>query len=278
MEANGATRAKIFQTTKPIVSYKKINSYIYPFKSETMASSIEVKIFEKPKKVSKAVAHELLQLVRNSSQPRFDIALSGGNTPKKLFIILRKKYKDNFPWKRIHFWWGDERCVSPASDDSNFKMANDLLFSHIKIPSSNIHRMKGENPPEKEAERYSAEMDKYLNRKNGIPVFDLILLGLGEDGHTASIFPDQLEIFEESRNCVATKHPLTGQSRITLTGKVLNKANRVFFLVTGENKSLRVAEIMNNNEAAKLLPAYYIEPENGSLIWFLDEPAASGIS
>lgn len=242
-----------------------------------MADSTEVKIFAKPKKVSKAIAHEIFRLVHNSRQPRFDMALSGGNTPQKLFKYLIKKYQDALPWERIHFWWGDERCVSPTSDESNFKMANDLLFSHIKIPYTNIHRIKGENSPEEEAERYAVEMNKYLNRKNGVPVFDLILLGLGDDGHTASIFPDQLEIFEDSRNCVATKHPLTGQNRITLTGKVLKNANRIFFMVTGENKSMRVSEIMNNEEAAKLLPAYYVEPVNGSLIWFLDEQAASKI-
>lgn len=242
-----------------------------------MAASTEVKIFAKPKKVSKAVAHELYKLTQSTSQQRFDIALSGGKTPKKLFKILREKYRETLPWERIHFWWGDERCVSPTSDESNFKLANDLLFSYIKVPSANIHRMKGENPPEKEAQRYAAEIDKYLKIKGDIPVFDLILLGMGEDGHTASIFPGQLEIFKENRNCVTTRHPGTGQNRITLTGKVLNNASRIFFIVTGENKSLRISEIMNNDEAAKLLPSYYIEPQNGSLIWFIDESAASGI-
>ena len=243
-----------------------------------MATTTEVKIFPTPKKVCKAVAREIQKLTHGSSQSRFDIALSGGKTPKKLFEILVKKHKDSIPWERIHFWWGDERCVSPTSDESNFKMASDILFQYVGIPSKNIHRIKGENSPEEEATRYAAEIDKNLNHRGEIPVFDLILLGLGDDGHTASIFPDQLEIFEESRNCVATRHPLSGQNRITLTGKVLNNANRVYFLVTGESKSMRVSEIMNNDEAAKLLPAYYIVPQNGLLIWFIDEPAASKIS
>jgi 6-phosphogluconolactonase len=242
-----------------------------------MTASTEVKIYPKPKKVAKAVARELFHLVHHSSQPRFDIALSGGNTPKKLFKVLTKKYSGSIPWNRIHFWWGDERCVSPASDESNFKMAGDLLFAHIKLPSSNIHRIKGENDPQTEAKRYAAEMDKYLNKRNKIPVFDLILLGMGDDGHTASIFPGQLDIFKETKSCVASRHPLSGQNRITLTGKVLNNANRIFFLVTGENKARRISGIMNNDEEAKQYPAYHIEPENGSLIWFLDEPAASHI-
>jgi len=243
-----------------------------------MTTSTEVKIYPKPKKVCKAVAREIRRITEGSPRPRFDIALSGGNTPKKLFKILAKKHRETIPWERIHFWWGDERCVSPTSDESNFKMANDFLFSRVRVPTKNIHRIKGENPPDEEAKRYAAEIGKNLINRGEVPVFDLILLGLGDDGHTASIFPDQLEIFEEKRNCVATKHPLTGQNRITLTGRVLNNASRVFFLVTGENKSMRVSEIMNNDEAAKLLPAYYIEPKNGSLIWFIDEPAASKIT
>ena len=109
-------------------------------------------------------------------------------------------------------------------------------------------------------------------------VFDLIILGLGNDGHTASIFPYQLELFEHKKNCAVSKHPITGQKRITLTGIPLNNANRVFFLVTGKNKALRISEIMNDDEAAKLLPAYYIEPKNGELIWYIDEDAAELIN
>ena len=114
-------------------------------------------------------------------------------------------------------------------DQSNFKLANDLLFSKISIPEENIHRIKGENNPEEEAHRYTHEIDRNLNYRGENPVFDLVILGLGEDGHTASIFPDQLELFEDEHICVATEHPITGQKRITLTGKVLNNANRVNF-------------------------------------------------
>ena len=142
----------------------------------------------------------------------------------------------------------------------------------------NIHRIRGEKNPEQEARRYSKEMQETLNSRGKDPVFDLIILGLGEDGHTASIFPDQLELFEYPDNCAVAIHPITGQKRITITGNVLNNSNRIFFLVTGEKKAIRISEIMNDNEAAKLLPAYYIAPTNGDLIWFLDEEAASLIS
>jgi 6-phosphogluconolactonase len=243
-----------------------------------MAVSIEVKIYPGPKKLGKAVAEEIHKITQHSLQQQFHIALSGGNTPKKLFKILAKQYKDKIHWERIHFWWGDERCVSPTSDESNFKMANDLLFTQVPVPSKNIHRIKGENRPEEEAERYAAEISKNLLSRGGFPAFDLILLGLGDDGHTASIFPDRMDILEDSRIVAVAKHPITAQKRITLTGKVLNNATRVFFLLTGENKSLRVSEIMNNEEAAKKLPANYINPKHGVLIWFLDEPAASKIT
>ncbi len=243
-----------------------------------MAASIEVKIFSKPKKVSKKVAREIKKLILNSKRKRFDIALSGGNTPRKLFKILAKKYQDIIPWERIHFWWSDERCVSPDSNDSNFRMANENLFLKIPIPAKNIHRIKGEYSPENEAERYSEELATHLERKNHIPVLDLILLGLGEDGHTASIFPNRLDLFQSDNLYCVTEHPETGQRRISITGKVINNARNIFFMVTGESKAKRVSEIMNNEKEARQHPAYYVEPVHGLLTWFIDEPAASQIS
>lgn len=242
-----------------------------------MSESTEVKIYSNPKDVVKALAKVIFKLTKSSTQERFDILLSGGNSPIKLFKRIAKKYGETIDWKRIHFWWGDERCVSPNSENSNYKHAYDNLISKISIPRANIHRIKGEIDPNEEAIRYAAEIKGSLNFRGENPVFDLVLLGLGEDGHTASIFPDELELFEDERICAVTKHPLTGQKRITITGKVLNNANRVFLLVTGANKALRISEIMNDEEAAKLLPAYYIAPNNGELIWFIDEAAAQKI-
>ncbi|MDX1283559.1 MAG: 6-phosphogluconolactonase [Draconibacterium sp.] len=243
-----------------------------------MTAVTEVRIYDTPKKVFKAIGKEILKLTQESKQDIFDIALSGGKTPEGFFKLLSKKYADTIPWERVHFWWGDERCVSPEDEQSNYKMTVEHLLTNINIPEANIHRVRGEDDPEKEAVRYSKEMEDTLNSRGKDPVFDLILLGLGDDGHTASIFPDQLELFEHEQSCAVAQHPLTGQKRITITGNVLNNANRVFFLVTGENKAIRISEIMNDSEAAKLLPAYYIAPENGELIWFLDQDAASQIS
>ena len=242
-----------------------------------MTAITEVKIFATPKEVYEAIAKEILHLTQNSTQPRFHVALSGGKTPKGLFKKLSKKYADSIPWSRIHFWWGDERCVSPNDEESKYKMTNDYLLSKISIPKENIHRIIGEENPEEEANRYSDEINEQLNHRGENPVFDLLILGIGDDGHTASIFPDEIELFENEKICSVTQHPITGQNRITITGRVLNNAIRIFFLVTGENKSTRISEIMNDSEAVKLLPAYYISPKNGELIWFLDEAAASKI-
>ena len=242
-----------------------------------MAEATEVRIFKNPKKTVKALAKEIFRLTKSSVQDSIHILLSGGNTPALLFQKLSSKYAADIDWERIHFWWGDERCVLPDNQQSNFKSANDLLLSLVAIPAENIHRIKGEEIPEVEAKRYADDIKINLNFRGDSPVFDLVILGLGDDGHTASIFPDELELFEDERICAVTRHPLSGQARITITGKVLNNASRVFFLVTGENKAQRIAEIMNDDEAAKLLPAYYISPKNGELIWFIDEAAAAKI-
>lgn len=242
-----------------------------------MKSTTEVKIYKTPKKVFKTIAKEIFELTLNSAQPRFDIALSGGNSPKGLFKRMLKDFGDIMPWDRIHFWWGDERCVSPDDKQSNYKLTWDTLLSHIDIPAENIHRIRGEEAPESEAQRYAGEITDQLNNRDGRPVFDLIILGLGEDGHTASIFPDQIELIDAEEVCAVATHPITGQNRITLTGEVINNSNRIYFLVTGSNKNLRIGEIMNDNDAAQLLPAYYITSKQGQLVWFLDDEAAEKI-
>ena len=244
-----------------------------------MSSSVEVKIYKNPKKVIAAFIDDLVSVMRKSSQLSFNVALSGGKTPNLFFETLAEKYADKIPWEKIHFWWGDERCVPVENKESNYGIAFKKLLSKFQIPEENIHRIRGEANPDEEADRYSREIDDHLNMRGDWPVFDLIILGLGNDGHTASIFPDELEQWMDyHRNCGVATHPITGQKRITLTGKVLNNSNRIYFLVTGKKKAMRISEIMNDEEAAKLLPAYYIQPNNGELVWYLDEEAASLIT
>src|SRR5690554_4598718 len=151
-----------------------------------MKESTEVNIYARSKDVSKSVAKKIKKLILKSNKKRIDIALSGGTTPRKLFKRIAKKYADAIPWERVHFWWGDERCVDPDSDQSNFNMTREALFRKIQIPEGNIHRIRGEANPDAEAERYASEIGENLTIENGMPVFDLILLGMGDDGHTAS--------------------------------------------------------------------------------------------
>lgn len=239
---------------------------------------IEVKIFKKPEIVIEDFAQEFYRFITNSQQKRFDIALSGGSTPKLLFQHLSDKYKEKIPWQRLHFWWGDERCVAPDGEESNYRMTMENLLSKIRIPEENIHRIKGENEPVSEAESYSKQMLEQLNTREDMPVFDLIVLGMGKDGHTASIFPHEMHLLKSDKVCEVATHPETGQKRITLTGRVLNNAHRIFFLITGKGKAKRIAQIMNDLKKAKKLPAYFIEPRFGYLIWFLDQAAGEKIS
>lgn len=242
-----------------------------------MVPKVEVIISGSPKKVAKAAAKAFIRMIQKSGQHRFDIALSGGSTPQKLFRRIAEKYKDTIDWNRIHFWWGDERCVPPGSIESNYRMAYETLISQLPVNPDHIHRIRGEEDPDTEAERYSQEITRHLNSREDWPVFDLVILGMGEDGHTASIFPGQMELLTSSSVCAVATHPVTDQKRITLTGKVINNANEIFFLATGRNKARRISEIMNNEDTAGNYPAYHIIPEHGNLVWFIDEEASGKI-
>lgn len=242
-----------------------------------MENNIEVKITDSPQKVAKRVYKTMVNLILESDNSRIDIALSGGTTPDLLFDRIAHKGQEKLDWSRIHFWWVDERCVEPNSPESNFGRAYQKLLSKIPIPHDHIHRIYGESVPQLEALRYGEEIRQNLNFRGDWPVFDLILLGLGNDGHIASIFPDQIELLNCNEICDVAIHPGSGQKRITLTGKVINNANVVIFMVTGINKSTRVSEIMNNHHDAKKLPGFYVLPTHGKLIWFLDPEAASQI-
>lgn len=227
------------------------------------------------KKISSSLLSDKSHGLRNpeGEKSRFDIAISGGSTPQIVFSALAAKFEDSPLWEKTHFWWVDERMVPPDHPESNFGVANRLLFSKIRIPDKNIHRIKGENEPYQEAKSYSQQIMAEVPAYSLRPVFDLIILGLGDDGHTASIFPDQMELLNSELICAVAHHPVTGQARVTLTGKQINQALAVNFLVTGSNKAERLSEIALKGEKAKLLPASYIHPENGELIWYCDAAA-----
>lgn len=234
----------------------------------------DLHIFKSPEDLANQFADQLINWVEEHSGNPFNLAISGGRTPDLLFSALALKYADSSLWQKVHFWWVDERMVAPNHPESNFGVAQKLLFSQVLIPEGNIHRIKGENTSEVEALSYSAQIQENLPQQDGWPGFDLILLGMGDDGHTASIFPNQMELLESDRICEVAVHPASGQKRVTLTGKVLNNASKICFLVTGKEKSERLSEIWNNPEKANFLPVAHIHKANGNLIWFVDEPAA----
>jgi len=213
-----------------------------------------------------------------ASKPEVHIALSGGSTPKIVFDELAENFRSDVDWSKVHLYWGDERCVPPDDNDSNYKMTVEHLLSKIDISELNIHRIKGENGPEYEADRYGDFLDEVLPKTNEIPTFDLVILGIGDDGHTASIFPHEIELWDSEKYCEVAEHPESGQKRITVTGQIINNAETVAFLATGENKADRISEIIYGKEIAQSYPVSLVKPVNGQLVWFLDEAAASGIA
>lgn len=222
-----------------------------------------------------AFAQHLIAWINDAREEVFHLALSGGRTPSLFFSLLAAKYAQYVPWSKIHFWWGDERMVPADHPESNFGEVNKLLFSKIGVMPIQIHPIKGENDPVTEANRYGSEISFTVPFINNLPSFDLIMLGLGEDGHTASIFPDQMHLMDSNEITGIASHPISGQKRITLTGKVLNNAKRVAFLISGESKAQIFDNIIHESKDALLYPASHIHP-NGELHWLVDEASLKG--
>lgn len=202
------------------------------------------------------------------------IALSGGSTPQTMFSVMASEYSKALPWEKIHFFWVDERCVSADSNESNFGNAKRQLFSKVDIPAENLHPVHGNEDPLKEVVRYTGEILSLVPCNHNFPVFDVVILGMGNDGHTASIFPGQADLFETNAICSVNEHPETGQKRITLTGKVINNATHVIFLITGDAKAEKVRSIFSKDTSALHYPAQKIKPVKGNLTWYMDKEAA----
>ena len=233
---------------------------------------MKLNISETKLEVAQSFAKYLQGLIDNS--PEVHIALSGGSTPKVVFDELAADFQDSIAWNRVHLYWGDERCVPPNDSESNYKMTVDHLLSKISIPEGNVHRIYGENIPKEEAIRYSEVLESRLSRFEGVPQFDLVILGMGDDGHTASIFPYNIHLWDSENLCEVAIHPDSGQKRITITGKVINNAKKVAFLVTGDSKTDKVMEIVNKKGSFTSYPASLVAPKSGALDWFLDSAAA----
>ncbi len=209
-----------------------------------------------------------------AKQSRFSVALSGGSTPRRLFQHLGTSYRKKIAWDRVHLFWSDERCVPRDHEESNFRLAYDELISRIWIPGENVHRIKGELRPAQAADYYEADMKKHFNED--MPAFDLILLGVGADGHTASLFPGSDILREKQRLALPVFSDTALHWRVTLTLPMLNSAKRVLFLISGKEKAGIVSSLIGRKEN-KGYPAAMVKPSAGSITWLLDRDAAADL-
>lgn len=218
-----------------------------------------------------AVEQIAQEFVEYSQQNRpVHISLSGGSTPKLLFKTLAQApFNTEIQWQNLHFWWGDDRMVHPTEPESNYGEVQKLLFDHINIPAENIHRIRGEENVEQELARFSAELTACVPNLT----FDWIILGMGNDGHTASLFPHQTD-FADQNIAVIAKHPETGQIRISKSASLIEKAKRITYLVTGASKAEILREIQTTPAENLPYPAAKIQAKNGVTEWYLDSDAA----
>jgi 6-phosphogluconolactonase len=231
-------------------------------------------VFDSPDAVSQAARDEFVKRAKSAiaAKKRFDVVLSGGRTPEAVYRAL---VASDLEWKRIHFWFGDERCVPPVHQDSNFHMAAGALLSHVPIPAGNVHRMQGELEAYRAAESYEMEMKRVLSLDDGEwPRFDLVLLGLGADGHTASLFPDSTALDDDQQLCCATWVEKFKAYRLTLTFPVFANAASVLFLACGADKAEAFKSASVDTLNAHTPPAGRIRPASGELTWFVDRALA----
>ncbi len=210
-----------------------------------------------------------------SLRGRFTLALSGGHTPQALHALLAdpvEHFRGRISWAATHVFFGDERCVPPDHPDSNYGAARRSLLAHVPLPASNVHRLRGEDDPLAAAAAYEAELRRVVPVEPGLPRLDLILLGLGADGHTASLFPGTAALDEETRLVVANEVPQVGGFRLTFTFPLIRAARAVAFLVAGEDKAAAVSDVLGGRGAR---PAARVRLAEGDLTWYLDEAAAS---
>ena len=234
---------------------------------------------QNPSDLARRAAEEFVRLANLyvTENGRFSVVLSGGSTPKSLYTLLATPgFCNSIRWSQVYLFWGDERCVPLDHPDSNYRMAHEALISKVPIPKENIFRMKGERSPQDAADEYEQELIKYFNLTEAtLPCFDLILLGLGEDGHTASLFPGSIALTETKHLVTAPYVEHLKTHRLTLTLPVLNNSAFIFFLVAGINKAPVLREVLQSESDDNDFPAQKIKPQKGKLVWFVDKAAAN---
>jgi 6-phosphogluconolactonase len=241
--------------------------------------------------LARAAAQRFVTLAQESiaARGRFSLALSGGSTPRDLYVRLTSpEFSSQIDWGRVQFFWGDERAVPPDDPESNYRMAYETLLSHVKPPAQNVHRIVAELKPNDAARAYEKTLRETLVRRGAVktrkqgtvkyPRFDLILLGLGANGHTASLFPRTAVLHETTRWVAAEYVDEVKMNRITLTAPVINAAENILFLVAGSDKAAIVRAVLHDEYRPEELPAQLICPSDGHLIWLLDREAAGQLT
>lgn len=238
---------------------------------------MQVVIYPDTNTLSHEAAQYIVRLANEAivSHGRFSIALSGGSTPRVLYGLLGDEpYRSQINWSQVEIFWSDERCVPPDSSDSNYQLAQEVLFSKISIPASQIHRMPADKPDRDAASlEYTQEMQRVFGT-DGIPSFDLLQLGMGPEGHTASLFPHQPSLQEQQRLVMPVNVPKPPPPRLTFTPPPLNAAKHVLFLVTGADKAEAVQAVLEGGYQPEEYPAQIVRPPHGDVTWMLDTAAA----
>jgi 6-phosphogluconolactonase len=235
----------------------------------------QIRVFPDPEALSISAADLFNALAKRTivTQGRFAAALSGGSTPRRFYSLIGSSlYRDKIDWNTVHLFWADERCVPRVHSESNFKLVADTVLSQVALPEENIHRIKGENKPDRAAEDYEQDIRSFFGSQ-AVPVFDLIILGVGEDGHTASLFPGTAALRERTHLAMPVYLDPPGLNRVTLTLPMLNHATQVLFLVSGQTKAKMVHAIVENGNPHNY-PAGLVHPAHGSVAWFMDKEAA----
>jgi 6-phosphogluconolactonase len=238
----------------------------------------DMRVFPDPVALSRAAADLVRSqaLKATASHGRFSIALSGGSTPRMLYSLFAEHpWLETMPWPLVHVFWADERCVPPAHADSNYRLAAETFLPRVSLPAGNVHRVRGEEGPDRAAAVYELELKAFFG--TAMPAFDLILLGVGEDGHTASLFPRSEQLRERDRLVLPVHGKGPGHSRVTLSLNVLNSARHIIFLVSGAPKAQVVREVMEDGPRSEL-PAARERPAQGDSVWLLDREAAVSLT
>jgi 6-phosphogluconolactonase len=240
----------------------------------------DVHVFESPEEVARAAARRIVELAKESIDARgaFSLALSGGSTPRRIYELLAgEEFRERIDWPNVHVFFGDERTVAPDHADSNYRMANETLLSRVPIPAENLHRIEGVGDAAANASDYESEMRGFFGDAEW-PRLDLVMLGMGDDGHTASLFPGTKALEEQRAWVVANWVEKFNTWRITLSAPALNAARHVLFLVTGAGKAERLREVLQGEHDPARLPSQLIQPQDGSLEWYVDRDGAARLS